>query len=394
MTCPHSKEDLVREVAREVDLLTPVLTNLSRRIHANPELGLKERKAATWCCELLASEGFDVTRPVAGLETAFRASKGTGRPVLAFLAEYDALPDVGHACGHNIIAASSLGAGMALARVLARTGLNGTVLVDGTPAEETIGGKIPMVESGMYREVDVVLSMHPDTRNSVGGTGLAVKTVAFSFHGRAAHAAAEPEKGINALDAVIQTFSNINALRQHLKADVRIHGVITHGGQAPNVVPDFARAEFYVRAAHMGYFEEVVKKVKRCARGAAMATGARLEVHEDAVFEPTQENRSLNRMIMEAMAELGITAEDFTGRCSMGSTDFGNVSRVVPAAAPTFKIAPLGTASHHKDFADAAGSAEGDAAVVSAAKVLAMVGLRLAVEPETLRAVKAEFTSG
>ncbi len=378
-------------VSEDVDGLADVLLDLSHRIHANPELGLAERKASAWCAELLSSEGFAVTRPVAGMETAFRARRGSGRPVLAFLAEYDALPGVGHACGHNIIAAAAVGAGVALARVLDRAGLDGTVLVDGTPAEETSGGKLPMIDEGLYRDVDVALSMHPDTRDTAGGTCLAVKTLAFAFTGRAAHAAAEPEKGVNALDAVIQTYNNINALRQHTRPDVRIHGIITHGGQAPNIVPDYARAEFYVRSAHLDHHKEVLEKVRNCARGAALATGARLEMTEEPTFEPIRENAVLCRLALEVMRAFGLDAEDCSGRCSMGSTDFGNVSQVVPAIAPTFKIAPLTVACHHKDFADAAASADGDAAVLVAAKVLAVMGARLVLEPDLLRAVRAEF---
>lgn len=393
-TAPFDLNSLTREVYQEVERLAPAIVRLSRRIHGQPELGLSEHQAVSWCAELLADEGFTLARPVAGMDTAFRARRGSGRPAVAFLAEYDALPGVGHACGHNIIAASAVGAGVALAQVLDRAGLGGTVLVDGTPAEETVGGKIPFVGQGLYREVDVALSMHPDVRNSVGGTCLAVKTVAFTFTGRAAHAAAEPEKGVNALDAVIQTYNNINALRQHVKSDVRIHGVITDGGRAPNIVPDRARAEFYVRSADLEYFKEVLEKVRNCARGAALATGAKLEIAEEAAFEPTRENRTLNQLVLQAMAESGIPAEDLSGRLSMGSTDFGNVSQAVPAAAPTFRIAPPGTTCHHQDFADAAGSTEGDAAAVNASRVLAAVGLRLIVDPGALRSVRAEFAGG
>lgn len=386
--------ELTREVYQEVERLAPRLVGLSRRIHGSPELGLQEHQAVAWCAEVLTEEGFAVSRPVAGMETAFRATWGSGHPVIAFLAEYDALPGVGHACGHNIIAAAAVGAGIALARVLERNGLPGTVIVDGTPAEETTGGKIPLVEQGFYRDVDLVLSMHPDVRNSVGGTCLAVKTVALAFSGRAAHAAAEPEKGVNALDAVIQTYNNINALRQHVKSDVRIHGVITHGGQAPNIVPDYARAEFYVRSADLDYFKTVLEKVRNCARGAALATGATLEITEETAFEPIRENRTLNQMVLQAMMESGTPGEDLTGRLSMGSTDFGNVSQVAPATAPTFRIAAPGTTCHHRDFADAAASAEGDAAVINASRVLAAVGLRVVVDPAALRSVRAEFAGG
>jgi len=375
-------------IIKEVDELAPVLIELSHQIHSNPELGLQETMACAWCVDLLRSQGFRVETPLADMETAFRASMGSGRPAVAFLAEYDALPGVGHACGHNIIGASALGAGIALARVLKNAGAKVTVIVDGTPAEETMGGKIPMVEQGLYRDIDLALSMHPDTINAAGGTSLAVRSVTFSFTGRASHAAAEPERGINALDAVIQTYNNINALRQHVKPDVRIHGVITNGGKAPNIVPDFAQAEFYVRAANLDYFKEVFEKVRNCARAAALATGATLEIREDLTFEPIRENPTLVRLALEAMAEVGLAGVSLSGRCTGGSTDFGNVSQAVPAIAPVFNIAPTGTATHHADFAAAAASKEGDAAVIAAAKVLAIVAATVLLDPAILAEVR------
>ncbi len=379
---------LAEAIEREADRLGPALIDLSHRIHGNPELGLAEHKAAAWCADLLRREGFALDAPIAGMETAFRATRGTGRPAVSFLAEYDALPGIGHACGHNIIGSSAVGAGIVLARVLEAAGMAASVMVDGTPAEETVGGKIPLVAQGFYRDVDLVLSMHPDTRNLAGGSCLAVRTVVFSFIGRAAHAAAEPERGINALDAVIQTFNNINALRQHVRPDVRIHGIVTHGGQASNIVPDFAQADFSVRAADLRYFKEVVEKVRNCARAAALATGATLEIREEPTFEPVKENRVLTQLALETFAALGLPAEDVTGRCQPASTDFGNVSQVVPAIAPSVKIAHPGTVCHHPDFAKAAVSAEGDAAVVASTKLLAMMAAAFIEDPELARKVR------
>ncbi len=386
--------EIIARVKEHVDSLAPVLLDLSHRIHANPETAYEERKASTWCADLLRSEGFEVTMPVAGLETAFRARRGSGRPALAFLAEYDALPGVGHACGHNIIAASALGAGMALARALEEAGVQATVLVDGTPAEETTSGKLVMVSAGLYREVDAVLSMHPEAEDAVGGSCLGVARLSFSFRGRAAHAASSPDKGVNALDAAIQTFNNVNALRQHTRPDARIHGIITHGGKAVNIVPDFARCEFGVRSVDLGYLRELLEKVKNCARAAALATGAGLDIEETPICEPIKENHTLTRLTLEAMTEVGRRADDRTGKHFSASTDFGNVSQVVPAIAPMVKAAPEGTVLHHPDFAAAAASPQGDAAVVAAAKVMAIVGLRLVLEPETLRKAWADLTGG
>lgn len=391
MTAAPSLPELSGRVQKEVEVLAGELLQLSHRIHANPEIGLQETKAAGWCADILKAHGFAVKMPLAGMPTAFRATRGSGRPALAFLAEYDALPGVGHACGHNIIGASAIGAGIALAEALTKAGLAATVHVDGTPAEETVGGKIPMVSEGLYRDVDAAISMHPDTRNAVGGTCLAVKGVVFTFHGRAAHAAAEPEKGINALDAVIQTFNNINALRQHVRPDVRIHGIITAGGQASNIVPDYAQADFSVRSADMRYFREVLEKVRACGRAAAVATGASLDIAEDDAFEPVKDNRTLDRVALEVLAELGLPGEDTSGRCQPASTDFGNVSQALPSVALSMKAAPAGTVCHHPDFSKASASPEGDACVLSAAKAMAMVGANLILGQETLKAAWTEF---
>jgi amidohydrolase len=398
-TRPPVRDDaldaITHAISSQVEALAPVLLDLSHRIHANPELGHEERQASTWCAELLREHGFEVTAPFGGLETAFRARTVVGhpRPAIAFLAEYDALPGMGHACGHNIIGASAVGAGIALTRTLENLGIAATVLVDGTPAEETRGGKIPLVEQGFYRDVDVALAMHPHSGFSAGSSCLGVKRMTFSFHGRAAHAAAEPHKGVNALDAVIQTFNNINALRQHTKPDVRIHGIITHGGQASNIVPDFAEAVFSARSADMTYFAEVVAKVMACARGAALATGATLDIEENQTYEPIRPNQTLTRLALEAMAAVGIEAKDASGTCFPASTDFGNVSQVTPAIAPLFKVGPADGVLHHPDFRVASGSADGDAAVLAAAKVMAIMGVRLTLEPKLLRATKADFAS-
>jgi amidohydrolase len=399
---------LIREVSATVERLAPALLELSHRIHANPELGHEERQASAWCAELLREHGFEVTAPFGGLETAFRARGATAasgsmadatdgpvRPTIAFLAEYDALPGIGHACGHNIIAASAVGAGVTLVRSLEKLApaLRATILVDGTPAEETVGGKIPLVEQGLYRDVDAALSLHPYARNSAGSTCLGVKRMTFTFRGRSAHAAADPEKGINALDAVIQTFNNVNGLRQHVRPDVRLHGIVTHGGGASNIVPDFAQAVFSVRSADMDYFTEVVGKVKACARGAALATGATLDITENQTYSPIRRNRTLTRLALETMAAVGLEAEDAGGTWFPASTDFGNVSQVTPAIAPLFKVGSGDAVLHHMDFAVAAASSWGDAVVLTAAKVLAIVGARLVLEPETLRAARADFAS-
>ncbi|MDQ7794374.1 MAG: M20 family metallopeptidase [bacterium] len=251
------------------------LVRLAGLIHSCPELGGQEVKAAGWLVEFLAGEGFSVHRTVAGMDTAFRAdwSRDGPKPAVIFLAEYDALPELGHACGHNLIAAAAAGAGAVLRQVMNEAGLTGTITVLGTPAEETAGGKIDLLKAGVFADGDAALMMHPATASSVGGKSLALIPVRFTFRGRAAHAAASPQDGINALEAVIQTFNGVNALRQHLPEDVRVHGIVTRGGLAPNVVPDLAEAYFYVRAATMAGARVVLRRLTGCARAGALRPG-------------------------------------------------------------------------------------------------------------------------
>ena len=246
-----------------IDEIRDQLIGISDEIHRNPEVAFKETLAAKLLVDELKKAGFEVEQGVAGMETAIVAvhpDQSTG-PTIAILAEYDALPQIGHACGHNLIATAALGACLAVGSI--KKDLPGTLVFMGTPAEEDIGGKIAMVEAGLFKDVDAAMMFHPAAGYTmVGRRGLAMTEVKIKFHGKPAHAAASPEKGINALDAVIQTFNGINALRQHIKMTSRIHGIISHGGVKPNIVPEFASAEFYVRAEESEYCKELVKKVE------------------------------------------------------------------------------------------------------------------------------------
>ena len=268
---------------RAIDDAADDLIALSKFIHDNPEIAMDEVRSSAACADFLEERGFTVERGVAELPTAFAASAGTGQPRIAYLSEYDALPGVGHGCGHNLIAIAGIGAGLGLAAALPHLGGRGRVDVFGTPAEEAVGGKIIMAKAGVFAGVDAALGAHPGTSEATcptvegSGQSLACVLVRIGFHGQAAHAAADPFNGINALNAVIEVFNGINALRQHITADARIHGIITHGGDVPNVVPDFAQAEFFVRAATLAGMNELVEKVRRIAEGAALITGASLE---------------------------------------------------------------------------------------------------------------------
>ncbi|TET11482.1 MAG: M20 family peptidase, partial [Candidatus Thorarchaeota archaeon] len=311
-----------------IDKISNQLIEISDEIHRNPELALKEVIAAKLLADELKKAGFEVEHGVAGMDTAIVAvhpeqSKG---PTIAILAEYDALPEIGHACGHNLIGAAALGASLALGSM--KKDMPGKLVFMGTPAEEDIGGKITMVEAGLFKDIDAAMMFHPSAGYTMTGRkGLALTEVKIEFYGKASHASGSPEKGINALDAVIQTFNGINALRQHIKSDARIHGVITHGGVKPNIVPEFASADFYVRALTDEYRDELVKKLESCAEGAASATGATLKYE---VGSPSYQSRLMNETMGDAFEKnlfaLGEPIVPLPEGSGAGSSDIGNVS--------------------------------------------------------------------
>src|SRR5437868_3833297 len=271
-----------------VDRLASDLETLSRQIHDHPELGYQEVKAATWLTEFLDKHGFKLERGVAGVDTAFRATIETGEgPTIAILCEYDALPGIGHACGHNVIAAAGVGAGAGLAAVRDRLP-KGRIQVVGTPAEEGGGGKVRLIKGGVFRDVDAAMMVHGFDRWVAHFDLLGIIRVGFEFTGKAAHASADPWEGVNALDAAVQTYNNVAMLRQQVRPDARIHGIITHGGAAPNIIPEFAAATFYVRSLDIDAMWRLEKRVIQCAEGAARATGCELKVieHRDTAYEP------------------------------------------------------------------------------------------------------------
>ena len=384
---------LKEAAAAVVDDLAAEIIDLSRRLHDHPELGYEEFRAAEWLTEFLEQHGLVVERGFSGLATAFRARhrSGVGGPVVAILAEYDALPEIGHACGHNIIGASAVGAGAALRRVLGTAA--GEIQVIGCPAEETGGSKAAMVKAGVFEGVTAALSMHPGSQTGGGATSLAITPLTFRFYGRPAHAAASPDEGVNALDALLQTFNGINALRQHVKSDVRIHGIVRRGGVAPNIVPDYAEGEFYVRAAAREDLDRVVERVKDCARAGALATGARLEIEEGTSYDDMRPNRPLTRACLENLRRLGAETEETFGQRLSASTDVGNVSHVCPTAAPSIAIAPRTIPGHSREFAAAAVSEAGHRGLILAAKMLALTALDVLFRPSLVAEMEADFAA-
>lgn len=366
----------------------------SHTISANPEIGNQEYFAQKVLTNLLEEKDFAVEKDIAGHETGFTATKDSGKagPHIVFLAEYDALPGIGHACGHNAIGTQSVLAGIALSEVIQKIG--GKVSVFGTPAEE--GGpngsaKGSFVREGYFNDVDAALMVHPGNKSGLTSKTLAVDPLEFKFFGQTAHASAQPEKGINALDAVIQLFTGINALRQQLKPTIRIHGIITDGGEAPNIIPEYAAARFFIRGETWEETTEVSEKVQNIARGAALQTGASVEIKrfQNEVHE-FQINTALDQVVEQELLKVGEEI-DYTPKKSFGSTDSGNVSRVVPTAHPHVKIGPDSLVGHTKEFREAAISTLGDEALIKSAKVLALSGLKLIEDEEALKTIKEEF---
>jgi len=378
------KAKVSQKIIAEKDLIYKIALDIGE----NPELGLAEFKASALLSDTLQDIGFEVERGVGGLKTAFRASLGTGGPNIAVLLEYDALPDLGHACGHNLIAAGGLGAALGLAPFLAEMGGQLTVL--GTPAEETAGGKAVLVEQGLFHSIAAAMMWHPSCENLLMSTSTALDAYEFTFLGRAAHAADSPWAGINALDGVIQLFNGVNALREHLADGVRIHGIITDGGKTPNIVPAAAKARFYLRAPGRRDLDEVVEKVKAAAQGAALISGTQVEWRK---FENSNDNLKPNRALALAfganLERLGVLEiEEFAP--GSGSSDMGNVSQVVPAIHPYLSIGEDLTA-HTAAFARASISKRGLEVALLAAQALAYTAVDLYTNDEFFQAVQKEF---
>ena len=387
-------DDLKKRAVDEIEAYRDQLIELSLRIHANPETAFREAKAAGWLTGYLEAKGFAVERGICQIGTAFRASYGSGRPRVAFLAEYDALAGIGHGCGHNIIATASLGAAIATKAIVPEVG--GTVLVIGTPAEEAAGGKVFMVNRGAFDDLDVAMLVHPGNRDVAVTYALACLELGVEYFGRAAHAAARPEAGINALDALVIAYNGVSALRQHIRDSARIHGIITDGGQAVNVVPEHAAGTFLIRAEDDAYLEELKEKVLACFRAGAEATGARLEHRwgEEARYRAMRSNRALAEAYRRNMEALGRQVQERDSGRSLGSTDMGNVSALVPAIHPTVAIAPPDVPIHTPEFREVAASEAGHRGLLDAAKAMAMTAVDVLLDADLRRRIEEEFRGG
>jgi len=379
-----SREDILKTIKA----LKPRLLSVSDYIYENPELGYQEFKAKKVLVKLLQEYGFTVQDGVGKLETAFKAVFPSNRqgPNVAFIAEYDALPGLGHACGHNLIGAAAVGAGIALAQNLPL----GKVSVIGTPAEEIPPAtKQKMIDNGVFDDVDIALMMHGNNRTTTKTGSLALGLIDYKFKGKASHAALYPHLGISALDAAIITFQAIEMLREHVRPDVKIHGIITNGGLAPNIVPESAALSYFARALENDYLDEVVRRMDDCARAGALATSAHLEiVHKGRVANKVLLD-SLNDLVLENAQKAGALQIMLPGN-ELGSTDFGNITHYIPGVALHVAFMEHGQSLHTIEAYKAAGSEAGHRAIEVAALAMAWTGYDLLIDPQKLETVKNE----
>jgi amidohydrolase len=383
--------DTKTRLQQEIETIASDLKALSRQLYEHPEVAFQEYQSCVLLSKYLGQYGFQVEQGIGEVETAFyaRIPEHDAPPKVALLAEYDALPQIGHGCGHNLIAAASVGAGVALSRCI--DDIEGSVVVIGTPAEEGGGGKILLLNAGIFDDVNVAMMFHPSSRTVVGNNSLGRIKFTVEFFGKASHASGSPEEGINALDAMIAFFSGIGLLRQQLRSEAKIHGIITHGGDAPNIIPHYTAACMYVRAMDSAYLEEVFAKVKQCAEGAALATRAEVKIMPDPLrYEPRKRSFELERVCLQNMEALGLTVEK-PEPGKLGSTDLGNLSQKLPAIHPTIAICGPEIAGHSVEMAEATISPQGQDALIKAAKMLAMTAYDYLASPDIQACITQEF---
>ena len=390
MNDPHrSISDIKKNIINHVDAMAPELIDLAKTLYDHPETAYQEHNACQWLSEFVSKHGFTVETAIGGVETAFSAKlpeKHVTKPSIAFLAEYDALPKIGHGCGHNLIASASIGAFIALHRAWPKP--PGAVQLIGTPAEEGGGGKARLAEAGVFEGVDFSLMFHPGHANRMGSNSLGRIKAQVEFFGQTAHAATAPEKGINALDAMIGAYNNISFLRQQMPAIGRIHGVITSGGDAPNIIPDYAAGLFYIRSLERDYLDVLFKRFEECCKGAAQASGCSVKITVlPPSLEPMKRNLFMESVWQANMASIGQKPCLTNG--PNGSTDLGNISHIMPVIQPYLALCSEEIAAHTVGFADATQSPTGRNVLINAAKLLAMTAVDY-LDSETIREAAAQ----
>ena len=366
---------------------------LAQRIWAKPELAFQEKFACAEQIKILKDYGFEVTSPYAGVDAAYVATYGSGKPTFCFVAEYDALPELGHACGHNLICTAAIAAGCAVKEIMDKHKIAGQIIVMGTPAEESGGGKVLMLKENCLSGVDAVMMVHPSWRSTPDSGSTAIRRFNVEFIGKSAHAAASPELGLNALDASILLFNGINAWRQQLPESARIHGIIKDGGVMPNIIPDYSLSRFYLRSTSDETLDSMEKRFKDMVKGAALMTGTHYEIKAHSVpYRSRQPNQELNKLYMKYAEEEGLNPV-IPSRGARGSSDFGDFSQQAPGIHPYFGISPCEIAGHSKEFAEASNSEYGIAQMIKAAKVMARIGLTFMVDEKFREKVTASTIS-
>ncbi len=389
-----SADGLKARVTDAVDRLAEELEALSHRIHDHPELAFNEERAHAWLVEFLEKHGARVERGVGGLPTAFRATipGSAPGPTIAIMAEYDALPGIGHACGHNVIATAGAGAGAALAAALGSLPFAGRVQVIGTPAEEGGAGKVRLLDAGVFKDVDAAMMIHGRCGTQVWRPSLGIIKAKVEYFGQAAHASSWPWRGVNALNAIIQLFVSLDLMRQQLRPEARVHGVITNGGAQANIIPEYTSAEFYLRSRSVVYCRELARRFQAAAEGAATATGCRVQVTVDpTVHEPLRANPTMAGLFAKNLETIDFPEDPDDGQAGYGSTDCGNVSQRIPTIHPYIRISPDGVPGHSREFATWARSPLARAGMLAGAKALALTALDLLAAPDRLAAAKADF---
>lgn len=383
---------MIKQITREIKMVEAQLKSLNESIHDRPEMGGKEYHASQAHIDFLERHGFQVEANYLGIPTAFKATRCGPEPgpTIAYLAEYDALPDIGHGCGHNLLGAVSSGAGVILGRILSDIG--GCVQVFGTPAEETNGFKVDMAAAGAFDNIDVAMLAHPAAHHCRSSRSLAMDALEFTFVGKAAHAATKPEAGINALDAAISMFNNINALRARMKPGARVHGYIKEGGTVANIIPERAVVRLYVRALTKGYLTRLSEKVKQCAEGASLAAGTQLDIKN---YEKSYDNLVTNETLSAAycgnLIKMGVKTIHDRPENEIGSMDAGNVSQKCPTIHPYFAISPAPVVEHTREFAQATITPFAYNEMEKTIGALVLTGAQIVMDPSLLKAVKTEF---
>jgi amidohydrolase len=372
-----------KRISERVDARAQALDRIALEIHARPELAFEERFASSSLADYLESEKISVQRAAGGVETAFVAEAGSGGPVVAILGEYDALPGIGHGCGHNLMGTAAVGAFLALRDTL--DGVRGRVRIIGCPAEERGNGKVLLMKRGVFEGVDAALMYHPGDRDEIDPLMLAMVNLDVELLGKAAHAAAEPYDGVNALDGLMLGWNAMSALRLLVRSDSRIHGIITDGGKAANIIPDRAAARLMVRSPDNTYLDDLRRRVLACFEGAAVATGAELRPMWSDVCEVVSTNRPLAEAFAENVRSLGRTMQPRRPSDTHGSTDMGNVTTVIPGIHPFLSITEGPVPGHSIAFTEAARTPRALETMHVAAKGLAMTALEVLMEPALLK---------